>query len=669
MPTFNESTFNDESFNGPTVFQAAIFEGETISIEQTVGDSFSGEVISIEQTVEFSEDFSGVVISIEQTVEASFDGNVISIQQDIIDADPTILTRIDKFNWDLLLTVGGFTIPKDQITQSHDITKTSDNSHLLNIRIRPELGVQDITFYQGKSVTLDIETQTGITRVFTGIVDIPDIDALGETINLQCINKRQDLINSSLPTYLNNIGYYSDVVFSTPTDKAQEIAQRLETIPFSLELDSFNNFHLIAWEPKTSPDFILDDADVYRRDTQIKIASAGRIINKINVDLEYRFERNHHIQISYSWVSPIRDAPCLMLVLGYQMCRKDMIQSAVESVGWPLRGSISYGATTPDGVYRCSGGQVVWHNIISRTYEVQQTDASGVGVEDPDGNPIMTTFSTGSTDMSNVFADSTSFILTNRWAQTISEKYSITVQSDQSIAQYGEIEQDEAHGVSDDYDSSQWENYTAYTNLGLGTTYFINRNDNIGVFNTATTVILQRAHTAILASHRDNKVTITRSLWPEIELHHTVELTLEKVATKGKVTNIRHAFNSGTGEAVTVVELTLSRVTGSGSDSTLSVPSRPSDTVTYNTTPIFLQNHFGKDPSTDAAQRWNGFIGNSVVGASRIGNASTNYPASFVVDTPQIPAGLRNEKILTASQNYNVAIRNDSLVWTTNGDL
>ena len=115
--------------------------------------------------------------------------------------------------------------------------------------------------------------------------------------------------------------------------------------------------------------------------------------------------------------------------------------------------------------------------------------------------------------------------------------------------------------------------------------------------------------------------------------------------------------------------MTLSRVTGSGSDDVLSVPTRPSDNPAIPSQTVFLGNHFGEDPSTERAKSWNGFIGNKFLGAFGQGTFKTNFQISFVVDTPPISSGLRDERILSASQSYNVEVRNDPLVWVTDGKV
>jgi hypothetical protein len=253
----------------------------------------------------------------------------------------------------------------------------------------------------------------------------------------------------------------------------------------------------------------------------------------------------------------------------------------------------------------------------------------------------------------------------------------MTVSATQSIAQFGTLELKENFGVTSQFDSSEWENYPSYQSAPSGVTttpaqpsvaFWFNKDTNRAGFNTAMTTVINRAKTTILKSHRDNRVIFYKFIDPRLQLWHTIALNATSVACKGKVYRIEHVMDISAGEATTQVELALSKSTGSASDSTLSVPAQFSDSVTLDTTPVYLDSHWGQDPSTTAGGKWTGYIGNKWVTVRTTSGGTntlrTTYPISFRVDTPSINPVLRNNRALATTASYTVSIPNDSLTIT-----
>jgi len=671
----------EELVGGPTAQGVPIGSGPFPPIVQKVGFIGSGNLVSIEQEIFLRVTGLGSFVTVEQTIQTIGSGVFVSIEQKINDV--TITSRVDRAGWDAILKVGSLRIPKSQVTSVIRVVRTESDSALLDVTIRPATGAQDLTIYQGKNVTLDVEESTGITRVYTGIVDIIDIDINRETLTLRCSNRREELVNSQFVTKKNTVGFYSDLIFSEPQDVNQEVEQRLETIPFSLDFDSKNLSHITAWQPKTTANFILDDPDVYLQRPEVVPTHRGRVVNQINIDFEYRYDRNYHWQRRWQWESPINDSPCLLLADGYSRFKRSDIQSAVDSAGWPLNGTIAFDSDLDDGWFRCGDVDIAFSNSSTQEAVFQTFDSSGNAITDSNGNPIASTNQRSQTtdggatitysnvtrtvtDFSNVFAEEATWFGTQRWAQTISEKFTTTVKAPQSITQYGLVERDETHGVESPFNSAVWEDYEAFGTAekpaGSGTTYFIDRDTNISEFNEAWITVLNRAKTTILGSHRDNRVIFSRALWTPIDLRHTVQLTTAPVACKGKVFRIEHTLNVFTSEAVTRVELALSQSIGSQSDDVLTLPTRLSDTPNIPTDTIRLDNHFGVEPKGT----FSGAIGNRFL---RGEISRTQFPEQFIVDSPDVPQELREQRTLTGTESFNVQIPNDSLTITFDGKL
>ena len=172
-------------------------------------------------------------------------------------------------------------------------------------------------------------------------------------------------------------------------------------------------------------------------------------------------------------------------------------------------------------------------------------------------------------------------------------------------------------------------------------------------FNNATNTAINKAKTDILQAHRDSRVTFELFIKPEIDLRHTIQLTSGRIQCKGKVVSITHSFN---------------RATGVQAESSFVPPTRPVDNYVSSSGAISLGSHYGVDPTNHP--EWNGHIANKWLKVYESGYTDwrkSNYPESFVVDTPAIGDSVRLTRTLTKSQTYNVSIPDNNLIWTTVG--
>lgn len=631
--------------------------GALIPVEQTVGFIESGTLISLEQIVQLLAQGSGALIPIEQNVASTQSGTLIPLEQNVLDAASN--DHLIRTGWDITLTLNGRIIPKEQIHGDLVVSRTESSTSLLDVTLIPVEGTQDTSSLIGQTVTLDVRTDSGTTRVYTGLVDIPEFDILNKKITLRCADRREELIVAQVGPIINTIGSYSDLIFPPDTsDVIQTLDYRLSTTPTSIDFDAYSNLQITPWAAKATADYTLDDTIIYYRDPRVELTSRGRITNKVNINFEYRYERLHHYERDFHWLSPLDSSFSLFLQQGYTMTRRDMVRQAIDSAGWPMKGDITFNEIHPAGWY----DGIAWGTTQLTGTTVASRDSAGNLIKDADGNQVYESSITGGTDLTQIFCEGADWTASTRWSQTVTEKYSLSVNAPQSQAQFGTIEQNNAHSATAEYDSSTWEDYIQYNDDStLTNTYFLDADDNRGSATTAMNVALLRAKNTILNSHRDTRVTIYRSIMPEIGLQHTVELTSTPIQCKGKVFKINHVFNIGTGEAVTELTLVLSKAQGSATDSSLNAPTISTDTVTLGSTTINLGNHFGINPDPDVtagAELWTGMIGNAFVSGQFY---RTTYTEAFVVDTPTIPDSVREERVRHSSGSYDVEIPNDDL--------
>lgn len=667
--SINGTVINGEPINGAGEPALQILgQGSLISIEQTVALIGSGSLISIEQDLQLrlSSVISESFISIEQSIEALGSGSLISIEQLVTNTAND--DHLNRTGWDAELVIDGRKIPRGQIHGMINIERTESNASLMSVTLIPAIGVQDIEGYHGKSITLDVRTASGTFRAYTGVIDIPEVDLIEEKITLRCTDKRTELINNQLTTAKNVIGFYSSKIFPKPKDVAEEVEQRLTTTPYALDFDAYGNFSYTPWLPKSTADFTLADADVYRDRPRVSYASRGRVVNKVNLKFDYRYSRHYNHERFFTWTSPIAGNICLILEQSYSVTSKDMVRGAATSAGWPIRNNdVSFTELWGSGWYRCNGVTQGFSTIQLQGSTTASTDADGNTISDSNGNTVYETNLTGGVDYSGIFCMGASWYAGTRWAQTITETYATTVQAPQSQSQYGDIEISLQYGIQDDVNDSQWEAYSEYDNSQGTGNFYVDKDVERDKFNTAFETALNVANTTILGSHRDTRVIFDSFIRPDIDLKHTIDVSTDEIVATGKVFRLSHSLNVGTGEARTNTEIALYRASGSTSASALVAPTQPTDNVSYPTTSIELGNHFGEDPSTAAAASWTGMVGNKLITGTGVVPYRSQYSEQFIVDVPAVPDNLRNAKVLNGSGSYNVEIPNNTLTITFDG--
>jgi hypothetical protein len=685
--TWNSGPFNSIAWNSADT-GILIGEGEIIAIEQEVADINDGELIGIEQAVVIisngNEEFIGIeqivnlyltgageLISVEQTVRAIASGEFIKIEQRV---QSVVASGLERRGWDAFVYLDGMAL--DCLHEFIKVTRTESGAAIMEITNIPVLGIQDIDSLAGKPITCDVQTIDGLFRIFTGKVDVPKIDLIEKKITLNCTDNREELINAQLGAAISNIGYWSSVIFSAPKDYNEELEQRLTTVPLAADFDPFGNYTLTSKLAKTVPDFILTGASpngVRYRDPQVEYTSRAKITNRISIAFQYRYARLFHMEKHFSWTSPIAQNFCLFLQQGYTLAARTMIEQGVLSAGWPIKGTIGYTAIQPSGWYNCpafgggTAGQIAWSTISLKGTTSPAIDPfTGLPRVDANGNVIMETRITGSTDYGPTFANGASWNATTRWVQTVVENYTLVVTAPQSVTQYGAVEAANQYSSEDTTDTTSWENYTTYSNPynKVETSYFLDTATSRSALNGGIITAINIAKTTILNLHRDTRVIINRFLWPQIDLKHTVEIDAAinnggHLKARGKVFNITHSLNCGTGEGVTNVTLALSRAQGSQVDSTISIPVIPTDTIDFGSPNITLGNHYGEDPTNHP--EWNGRIGNKFVSTFGSLPSRSAYAEQFVVDTPPIPDALRQDRNNYGSGTYNISLPNDLL--------
>lgn len=661
----NGSVINGEAINGPGTLETFSAEGSGVLIEisqsvelsaagdalieisQLIGKQGSGALIQFAQTIALHETGSGTLIEIEQTLNATASGALIQIEQKIKPTTPAF-DPVAQFGWDAELYVGGVEMTQ-YVWGVITVTRSENSAALMDVTLLPPAGVQDIESYHGKRVVLNVETASGLHRLYTGIVDIPEIDILGKRITLRCTDRRTELINAQLADQLPYIGSYSDAIFEEPDDVAEELAQRLLTTPKAVDFDAYGNAHIASYFPKASPDFTLSGSVIYRRRPQVKITSRGRIVNLVNVSLETRYVRLRHREKSFVLEGP---SFCdVMNTRGLAFMSVDGARSNVESSGWILKpNSIDFTYLPDAGVYNCGNGKFIWNpTVVTGGTTRVKRDENCDPILDANGNPVYERVGTVFTNYQNQFAIDCSWTAAKRWAQDITENISITVSAPQSINQFGVVEENQSSGYDIEYDSTDFEQLEDYQSPsgmvdGGSGDYYLDKTGSSVKYKNFIDCAVDMAITKIRKSHRDNEVTAQVFLWPELDLRHTVRCEAPQLEAQGKTTEIVHVLNIRTRAAETEFSIGLSRARGTQADGSLTIPILNASLLSNVPNGSYTMKTFDDNSGT-------GF---------NLGNDSNPVTTAGIV-TPEIEAIARDRQTVSSSYSLNIGLQNDDL--------
>lgn len=661
--SINSFTLNTQTLNGEF---SASGSGSIVSIDQQVAFIGSGALVSVEQAIQLRLSGSGALVDIDQKVATVGSGAIIDLEQKILSAaEVSFFTRN---GWDMLVTLGGRALPRDQIMSAEVKHETGDNSTAF-VKITPGAGTYDMYQYQGKTLKISARTSTQFKTVFKGIVDIPTADLINEYITINATTDREQLIRNKLTPAVASIGNYSTTVFGTRRSVFQEVQARLETVQKDLDFDPYGNYSLTSWTPKGSADISKGNSDVYYRAPSVRIESSRDVINNVEIKFNYAYQRLHQDSVSYSWVSSA--AICDHLTDGNTLPSRNMIRNAAQQAGWFVD-AITFTNLWPGGFYTCSGTTIGWVNSNP------QVAVSSSGSNDSSGNTKTQSSLISTTDLNNILTRGASWTARKRYSQNIEEQYTLTVKSPQSQTLYGLKESNLLYNLQADFDPSEWEDESKYDisfsgttiqSAGSANTYYINRDTNKTELANAITTALNKAKTDILKSHRDTEVFYEQFLDLDVQLKHTVSVSTNRVVAKGKVKSIVHRFDAS-GDVSTETTLLMYRSTGSQAETALNPPSRPSNIAPAELSSISLGSRWGQDPSTTAAQKWTGYVGNKWVTAATggVGAFGTNtntyfttFQESFIVDTPTVYSSKRSDSVRKITSTYNVSIPNDNL--------
>lgn len=515
------------------------------------------------------------VISLIQVVANPAGSTTLTLQQNIGSTGATTLTLQQNIfdesalayeNWDCLIRVDGVDIG-DSVTGAFEMDAEMGAARLASFTVKLS-GVVNVDDWTGKPVTVDwVQSNGAHWRRFTGVIIAPVINLNNMTLTCQCSDDLQRIADMHTTEQLKTLagGRWSKYVFSEDAVGWRYLQDVLSTVPVSVQRNALGHLRATSWQCAAVPHYTFDADDILNDSDQIALAQRFSMINRVDIELDARFERLYHRNARFFWVHNVTF--CDWWADPVLMPTQDMVRSAVESAGWSMLAE-AYVSLWPSGAYACIAQgypTVVFTNLtpdIIRQFNIRAA---------------------------------------NRWQQSVTNRYKITVKDAASIAAYGELPTSLRSAVEFVSDEPQWdEALNAATPLPTGFITDDQHNQyrdeyDQAAFNNAVQTVVDVAIETIAKSHRSALPTLELALRPYLELGQTIEID-DNMECKGVLSRIRERYEFDTGRAVSSIDITLSvgksgleRVTNS-----YSVPTWPVQIAAAGSAGVItVPSHFG----------------------------------------------------------------------------
>lgn len=585
--------------------------------------------------------------------------------------------------WRPVVYVGGTDL-SSRLTGSVIVEANEGQARIAEFSLLPSSGSISPSLYLGRAVQIDYAVQQADgsalypTRLFTGIIEAFDYDPVTRLTQLRCTDDLQARVTRLTSTQIDTLvaGYWSAALLPPDYDNWEYAQYRLSTRSAALDSDAYSMLRVTDWAAKTTADYEFDESLVEEASLQVEWAQRTDLRNKITLTFEHRFNRLKVRVIRLVYRYPFSLLEILQNL--YTIPTTSMFEEAIQSTGWELIGEplYEYPPKGPVVVDVGGGGTFVW--VCSDQDLAATTTIGGKTVPN-----IGWVFGDDSVQKRLFFQALAN--IKRRYAQQITESYTLTVSHAGSIASFGEQTEDEKANLDVKFDSGNWESWRppakrsggeatgtpqepvpVITAPALGESY-LDYMPDAETDRTAASAVMQaliaRAQSRIRATHRLNSARFVVPLDPTLDLTHTVLLDTTNVTAKGKVRKVVFRMDMDSGKAVSEIDVAISSTAGDeGTDAAASAPDYPDPwTATIAEPTVNLATHVGNDGADTPAidDTMTGYFTNVGGTISRAADG-VKYPIQFTIDAPEIPTVDREHTTVTATAAYSTKIPNDT---------
>lgn len=503
----------------------------------------------------------------------------------------------------------------------------------------PEDGV-DVVGWTGRSVEifyLEIRESGWIEEErFDGWLEQPSYDPRNRIVACEATDRLQDLIEAMALADIDALvggAWTADVFEATEGRSRWDYAtERLASVAGSLDRSVDGVLRLTQWAAQ-APLKRFAAGTTIDGSLSVDLAKLSDRINQVEITFSYRFSRLRERHQAYNWQHPdilgwsVDNGFCIWRANSTELPTIDMVEEAINSAGYKLLADPQYLTVPLSGVY-CDPPQA-WRNDFDNL--LLAADVVG-GV---------------------------------RWAQAITETYTLTVEAPASVAQAGSVLRRDGESLESelerakDWESAEFTGPEPDAVQDAIEDYLVDLREDDRLASVVNCLLLG-ARVSILGAHRGNKVAwqVPTSMALGIDLVHTV-LMEDRIRAQGKVFSLIDEYDLQGQTAISTITLAISRGGGDVEDA-LIVPPPPASEVSGEAPELIqLPTQLRGRGLMTYDDTLDGFSGN--YDEVDIGTPVDEFPRRHQMTAPEIPAEHRDEFNAAAAATYRVAIPNDLL--------
>ncbi len=545
--------------------------------------------------------------------------------------------------WSLVVSLGAG-VELSKLVDSVTIETAENESAICTVVFVPPDGVIDPSTFENQLLSVNYlgidgaGNPTYAVRRFTGITQTAVYDPDDGTMTVDATTDLQGQLENTTREVIQSIipgSTWSPHIFDDTNDGYQYALDLLSTVPKEIHVTTWGTMVSVDFGAKSTPDITLTDSNRFNNSLTVDRASRRDLLSQYTINFDFRFSRLRHREISVQF--PDSYGFCHYLNNNWQLPSKDMVASAADSTAWSRVTEITYIELPEPGVY-CTP-QRGWVG----------------GAED--------------------FCLGAYWGAARRFAQTVTEQYTLTVKSPDLEANVGRQDINADYGVEATFDSTDFENVTDFDAAPAGFVVSPKSGDyqkeatdaefdGRAAMEEAQQIAIAVGEVEILKRARTNTVTVECVYNPSMTLEKTVLIDTPHLTAQGKVKRIRETLSPVAGALEMVVELGLSRHNGSGGVTPTpqdppAKPDQPQEDVSDRT--YYIPYRIGGLPGALPEQDdWDGYFTN--VQESLAFPGAATYDQKFVVRMPAISEESRNAQVSLAEQVYEIDVPEDILI-------
>ncbi len=453
--------------------------------------------------------------------------------------------------WTPVVTLDGVDITA-QVVGEIRVEADEGSARIAEFVIRPASGTAvSLAGWTGRDVTIDVAdnssgTPANAMRLFTGVVDAPDLDPINRTISLSCTDDLQGICqfmcNADLLAVIG--GYESSAVFDSAAIGWAYAQDRLSTVAASLDISPYGQLRLTAWTAKDTPDITLDDDLIGDGTLDVQIAERSALTNEVNIEFDYRFPRvkAECYGVSYTLVDMTGFAQ--FVLDGSWFLQRSQVEAAIESAGGTIE-AITY-TPLPTWIVAVGSGYFTPSDADLELCMGFTADVSFDYTQTVEEQHLIRVYNALSIEAIGLRTDTLTGALEGDYPDLVAVETGITLYKKEIT---GTPPKNKAVAVS-----------SATTSVTATVTEETDR----AAANKAMEALIAIAKTKIHASHRASRVSATVPLIPALDVDKTVRIEADGLTAQGKVVSVVHSLSPETGLATSAVTLALCSLAGVG---------------------------------------------------------------------------------------------------------